>query len=30
VAALAIHIMSNGALTGATYDIDAGQQFVAA
>jgi len=30
VAALAIHIMSNTALTGATYDIDGGQQFVAA
>jgi NAD(P)-dependent dehydrogenase (short-subunit alcohol dehydrogenase family) len=30
VAALAIHIMSNSALTGATYDIDGGQQFVAA
>jgi NAD(P)-dependent dehydrogenase (short-subunit alcohol dehydrogenase family) len=29
VAALAIHIMSNTALTGATYDIDGGQQFVA-
>jgi NAD(P)-dependent dehydrogenase (short-subunit alcohol dehydrogenase family) len=28
VAALAIHIMSNTALTGATYDIDGGQQFV--
>jgi NAD(P)-dependent dehydrogenase (short-subunit alcohol dehydrogenase family) len=30
VAALAIHIMTNTALTGATYDIDGGQQFVAA
>ena len=30
VAALAIHIMSNTALTGATYDIDGGQQIVAA
>jgi hypothetical protein len=30
VAALAIHIMSNTALTGATYDIDGGQQFVQA
>src|SRR6202020_2360845 len=30
VAALAIHIMSNTALTGATYDIDGGQQFVTA
>jgi NAD(P)-dependent dehydrogenase (short-subunit alcohol dehydrogenase family) len=28
VAALAIHIMSNTALTGATFDIDGGQQFV--
>jgi NAD(P)-dependent dehydrogenase (short-subunit alcohol dehydrogenase family) len=28
VAALAIHIMINTALTGATYDIDGGQQFV--
>lgn len=28
VAALAVHIMNNGALTGATYDIDGGQQFV--
>jgi len=30
VAALAVHIMTNDALTGATYDIDGGQQFVAA
>jgi NAD(P)-dependent dehydrogenase (short-subunit alcohol dehydrogenase family) len=30
VAALAVHIMSNTALTGATYDIDGGQQFVSA
>lgn len=30
VAALAVHIMTNSALTGATYDIDGGQQFVAA
>jgi len=29
VAALAVHIMANSALTGATYDIDGGQQFVA-
>jgi NAD(P)-dependent dehydrogenase (short-subunit alcohol dehydrogenase family) len=29
VAALAVHIMANTALTGATYDIDGGQQFVA-
>ena len=28
VAALAIHLMTNTALTGATYDIDGGQQFV--
>ena len=28
VAALALHIMVNDALTGATYDIDGGQQFV--
>jgi NAD(P)-dependent dehydrogenase (short-subunit alcohol dehydrogenase family) len=28
VAALAIHLMANTALTGATYDIDGGQQFV--
>ena len=28
VAALAIHLMINTALTGATYDIDGGQQFV--
>jgi len=30
VAALAVHIMANTALTGATYDIDGGQQLVAA
>jgi len=30
VAALAIHIMTNTALTGSTYDIDGGQQFIAA
>ncbi len=29
VAALAVHIMSNTALTGATYDVDGGQQLVA-
>ncbi|WP_406435899.1 SDR family oxidoreductase [Streptomyces sp. NBC_00631] len=29
VAALALHIMVNGALTGATYDIDGGQQLLA-
>lgn len=28
VAALAVHLMTNTALTGATYDIDGGQQFV--
>jgi NAD(P)-dependent dehydrogenase (short-subunit alcohol dehydrogenase family) len=28
VAALAVHIMSNTALTGATFDIDGGQQIV--
>ena len=30
VAALAVHLMVNTALTGATYDIDGGQQFAAA
>jgi len=30
VAALALRLMINTALTGATYDIDGGQQFVAA
>ncbi|CAG7603023.1 SDR family oxidoreductase [Actinacidiphila bryophytorum] len=30
VAALAVHLMLNEALTGATYDIDGGQQFVSA
>jgi hypothetical protein len=30
VASLAVHIMTNTALTGATYDIDSGQQFVRA
>ena len=30
VAALAVALMCNGAVTGATYDIDGGQQFVAA
>jgi NAD(P)-dependent dehydrogenase (short-subunit alcohol dehydrogenase family) len=29
VAALAVHIMSNDALTGATFDVDGGQQLVA-
>jgi NAD(P)-dependent dehydrogenase (short-subunit alcohol dehydrogenase family) len=28
VAALAVHLMINSALTGATYDVDGGQQFV--
>ena len=28
VAALAVHLMTNTALTGATFDIDGGQQFV--
>ena len=30
VAALAVHITTNAAPTGATYNIDGGQQFVAA
>ena len=30
VAAFAVHIMTNASLTGATYDIDGGQQVVAA
>ena len=30
VARLAVHLMANTALTGATYDIDGGQQFVPA
>jgi NAD(P)-dependent dehydrogenase (short-subunit alcohol dehydrogenase family) len=29
VARLAVHLMANTAVTGATYDIDGGQQFVA-
>ncbi len=29
VAALAVHIMTNTALTGATFDIDGGQQLLA-
>ena len=29
VAALAIHLMTNTAMTGGTYDIDGGQQLVA-
>ena len=28
MAALAVHLMANTALTGATYDIDGGQQLV--
>jgi len=28
VAAIAVHIMTNTALTGATYDLDGGQQIV--
>jgi hypothetical protein len=28
VAALVVHIMTNTALTGATYDIDGGQQLL--
>ena len=28
VAALAVHIMTNTALTGATYDIDGGEQVL--
>jgi len=28
VAALAVHLMTNTAVTGATYDIDGGQQLV--
>ncbi len=30
VAALAKHLMTNTALTGATYDVDGGQQLVVA
>ena len=30
VAALAVHLMTNTALTGATYDIDGGQQLLPA
>jgi len=29
VAALAVHIMTNTGITGATYDIDGGQQLIA-
>ena len=28
VAALAVHLMTNTALTGATFDIDGGQQLI--
>ena len=28
VAALAVHLMTNTALTGSTYDIDGGQQLI--
>ncbi len=28
VAALAVHLMINSALTGATYDVDGGQQLL--
>ncbi len=28
IAALAVHVMTNTAITGATYDIDGGQQYV--
>ena len=28
IAALAIHLMTNTAVTGATYDIDGGQQLI--
>jgi hypothetical protein len=28
MAALAVHIMTNTALTGATFDIDGGQQLI--
>jgi hypothetical protein len=28
VGAVAVHLMINTALTGATFDIDGGQQFV--
>ena len=30
VAALAVHLMTNTALTGATYDVDGGQQLIPA
>ncbi|MCW2672806.1 MAG: putative 3-oxoacyl-[acyl-carrier-protein] reductase, partial [Frankiales bacterium] len=28
IAALAVHLMTNAAVTGATFDIDGGQQLV--
>jgi NAD(P)-dependent dehydrogenase (short-subunit alcohol dehydrogenase family) len=28
VAAVAIHLMTNTAVTGATYDVDGGQQLI--
>jgi hypothetical protein len=28
VAQLAVQLMTNGALTGATYDVDGGQQLI--
>jgi len=28
IAALTVHIMANTAITGATYDIDGGQQLI--
>jgi hypothetical protein len=28
VAALAVHLMANTALTGSTYDVDGGQQLL--
>ena len=28
IAALEVHLMTNNAITGATYDIDGGQQYV--
>jgi len=29
VAALAVHVITNTALTGATYDVDGGQRLIA-
>jgi NAD(P)-dependent dehydrogenase (short-subunit alcohol dehydrogenase family) len=28
IAALAVHLMTNTAITGATYDVDGGQQYI--